>query len=150
MTDPQRPCVLVTSTSSDAHTWNLVFLQLLLEELGWTVVNLGACVPVGTVVEECLAHQPVLVVVASLNGHGGRDGLRLIAALRDRPELAGTPVVIGGLLDVAGGAGDGTGRVGAALSAAGYDAVFGTDGPQRFRRYVVQLATRRQVPVGER
>ena len=44
---PRRrpPGVIVTGTASDAHTWNLVFLQLMLEELGHDVDNLGPCVP---------------------------------------------------------------------------------------------------------
>ncbi|MGQ4416103.1 methylaspartate mutase, partial [Streptomyces sp. SAS_269] len=35
------PVVVVSSLASDAHTWNLVFLQLLIEESGFDVVNLG-------------------------------------------------------------------------------------------------------------
>jgi methylaspartate mutase sigma subunit len=44
---------VVTSVSSDAHMWNLVFLQLLLEENGGEVVNIGACVPDEVIIEEC-------------------------------------------------------------------------------------------------
>ncbi|GGS59469.1 methylaspartate mutase [Planobispora rosea] len=93
---------VVTSVASDAHTWNLVFLQLLLEELGFEVVNLGACVPERLVVEECLANRPDIVVVSSVNGHGHQDGLRLIEHVRAVGELADLPVVIGGKLGVAG------------------------------------------------
>jgi methylaspartate mutase sigma subunit len=120
--------VVVTSVASDSHTWNLVFLQLTLEELGHRVVNLGACVPDDLLVTECLRRLPDLVVVSSVNGHGFFDGTRLIRRIREHPELATTPVVIGGKLGIAGGSGPG--EVGGGretrdqLRSAGYDAVF--------------------------
>ncbi|MGW7413543.1 cobalamin-dependent protein, partial [Streptomyces sp. NPDC054863] len=60
--EPRR--VLVSSVSSDSHTWNLVYLQLVLEELGHEVRNIGACVPDDLLLEECLAHRPALVVIS--------------------------------------------------------------------------------------
>ena len=113
--------VVVTSVSSDSHTWNLVFLQLALEELGHRVVNLGACVPDGLVVATCLRARPDLVVVSSVNGHGFRDGSRLIGRIRACPELAAIPVVIGGKLGIAGPGGSHSRDQ---LLAAGFDAVF--------------------------
>src|SRR5262245_41744776 len=96
---PRRLYVMVTSLSSDAHTWNLVYLQLLLEEMGCRVTNLGACTPDEMIVHACATRRPDLVVVSSLNGHGAHDGLRLIRVLRAEPDLAMLPVVIGGRLD---------------------------------------------------
>ncbi|MEZ0068072.1 methylaspartate mutase sigma subunit [Streptacidiphilus sp. MAP12-20] len=113
--------VIVTSTSSDSHTWNLVFLQLVLEELGYRVTNLGACTPDDLIVTACLELRPVLVVVSTVNGHGHHDGPRVIRAIRGRSELATLPVVIGGKLDLAGGL---DGSVPAALLEAGFDGVF--------------------------
>lgn len=113
--------VVVTSVASDSHTWNLVYLQLVVEELGHRVRNLGACVPDDLLVAECLRQQPDLVVVSTVNGHGATDGTRVIARLRSHRELATVPVVIGGKLGVAGPTG--RGRI-AALRAAGFDAVF--------------------------
>lgn len=118
---PAAPLAVLTGVSSDAHTWNLVFLHLLLEEHGWTVVNLGATTPDGTVVEACRRHRPDLLVVSTVNGHGHLDGARLMTALREKDELSGVPAVIGGKLGVAGDVG--ADRV-AALLAAGFDAVF--------------------------
>jgi methylaspartate mutase sigma subunit len=113
--------VVVTSVVSDSHTWNLVYLQLALEELGHKVVNLGPCVPDGLLISECLRVRPDLVVVSTVNGHGFHDGMQLIGLLRARAELATTPVVIGGKLGIAGPAG----RAGRdQLHAAGFDAVF--------------------------
>jgi methylaspartate mutase sigma subunit len=110
----------VTSVSSDSHTWNLVYLQLVLEELGHQVVNLGACVPDDLVVAECRRDRYDLVVVSTVNGHGYLDGARLIRRIRACPELAMTPVVIGGKLGISGPGG----RSSEELLAAGFDAVY--------------------------
>lgn len=113
--------VLLTGVSSDAHTWNLIFLQKYIEEAGHQVVNLGPCVPAHLLVETSLQYRPDLVVVSSVNGHGMTDGLRAIAALRAVPWLAGLPVIIGGKLTT-------SGTLSAAqfgqLAVAGFDAVF--------------------------
>jgi len=136
--------IVVTSTSSDAHTWNLVYLQLLLEESGHRLTNLGACVPDAVLVRTARQQRPDLVVISSVNGHGRHDGLRVIRALRACPELADTPVVIGGKLDVIGGA-DGGAAVD--LIAAGFNGVFGDDIAE-FRQYVDLLA--QELTVGVR
>jgi methylaspartate mutase sigma subunit len=134
---PARLDVVVTSVASDSHTWNLVYLQLVLEELGHRVRNLGACVPDDLLVTECLRQRPDLVVMSSVNGHGRTDGTRVIGRLRGRPELAGVPVVIGGKLGISG-----RGRA-TELRTAGFDAVF-DDGATTtaFRAFVGRLARR--------
>ncbi|MFF2958964.1 cobalamin B12-binding domain-containing protein [Streptomyces sp. NPDC057963] len=114
--------VVVTGLPSDAHTWNLVFIQLLLEDLGHEVVNLGPCIAEDEVVESCCKYRPDLLVVSSVNGHGFHDAKPLIGAVRARWELAGLPVVIGGNLGVTGG--EGAERQARELMAAGFDAVF--------------------------
>ncbi|MFC0527340.1 cobalamin B12-binding domain-containing protein [Phytohabitans kaempferiae] len=127
--------VLVSSMASDSHTWNLVYLQLLINEFGFEVVNLGPCVPDDLLVSECVARRPSMVVLSSVNGHGYQDGMRVIGRLRERPELAGTPVVIGGKLGVS----EVDREVHAAdLLAAGFDAVYDDrpDGAALFRSFV--------------
>ncbi|MFE7191832.1 cobalamin B12-binding domain-containing protein [Kitasatospora sp. NPDC057541] len=113
--------VVVSTMASDSHTWNLVFLQLLLEELGHRVTNLGACVPDELLVAECRRVAPDLIVLSSVNGHGHHDGLRVIRALRACPELGRTPTVIGGKLSIAG---PGDPERQRSLLAAGFDGVF--------------------------
>lgn len=114
--------VVVSSVSSDAHMWNLVHLQLLLEEAGHEVTNLGVCPPDATVMDACRgAGRPDLLVLSTVNGHGHLDGLRLIRAIRRDAELAGLPVVIGGKLGVRGADDAGLGR---RLLDAGFQAVF--------------------------
>ena len=111
---------LVSGTPSDAHTWNLVYLQLFLEEQGYAVTNLGACTPAELLISEGIARGPDVIVLSSINGHGHRDGLDIVRALRAVPELAGTRVVIGGKLGIGGPE---PSRA-AELLAAGFDAVF--------------------------
>jgi methylaspartate mutase sigma subunit len=135
--------IVVTGMSSDAHTWNLVYLELFLEEMGHRVTNLGACVPDEVLVEAC-RERPDLVVVSTVNGHGAQDGLRAIRAIRRCPDLAATPVVIGGKLDTVGGA-DG-GHV-ERLLAAGFDAVFDDGGLSAFRAFVAALPAAAAQPV---
>ncbi|GAA2822918.1 cobalamin B12-binding domain-containing protein [Kribbella solani] len=130
---------LLTSVSSDSHTWNLVFLQLVLEELGHRVHNLGACVPDELLIAEAERLRPDLIVVSTVNGHGFHDGLRVITQLRALPELTQLPAVIGGKLGITGPGSDGSR---ARLLSAGFDAVFddGT-GLTAFQAYVRQLTT---------
>jgi methylaspartate mutase sigma subunit len=113
--------VLITGLASDAHTWNLVFLQKYVEERGHEVLNLGSCVPDDMLAAACVRYAPDLLVVSSVNGHGLSDGLRAIAVLRARPELARLPIVIGGKLSTAG-------KLSAPererLTTAGFDAIF--------------------------
>ncbi|MFG2877798.1 cobalamin B12-binding domain-containing protein [Streptomyces sp. NPDC048337] len=133
--------VLVSSTSSDSHTWNLVFLQILLEEMGHDVVNVGACVPDELLISECERVQPDMVVISSVNGHGFLDGRRLISRLRRTESVSGLPVVIGGKLGTRGSEGEG---FGAALMDAGFDAVFEDgEGIGAFRDYLAMTGAPR-------
>ncbi|MEU5868029.1 MULTISPECIES: cobalamin-dependent protein [unclassified Nonomuraea] len=114
--------VLLSGTSSDAHTWNLVYLQLLLEEAGHAVANLGACVPDDLLIDRCRDLRPDLLVMSSVNGHGRHDAARAARRLRQCPQTAGVPAVIGGKLGIAGRPNS---RLAPELLAAGFDRVFG-------------------------
>lgn len=114
--------VVVAGTMSDSHTWNLIFLQLFLEERGHRVTNLGPCVPEDLLVAECRASAPDLVVVSSVNGHGFTDGLHAVNAIRAHADLAEIAVVVGGRLGVDGRPDSGrTERLLAAGCAAAFD-----------------------------
>lgn len=112
--------IVLTSVSSDSHTWNLVFLQLLLEYMGHKVTNLGACTPDAEVVAAC-QQSADLLVVSTVNGHGHIDGERLIRRVRNEPQLREIPAVIGGKLGTRGI--DNAGYAGRLLEA-GFDASF--------------------------
>ena len=130
--------VLVTSTVSDAHTWNLVFLQLLLEEQGHHVHNLGCCVPAELLVAEVRAYRPELILVSSINGHGYVDGLALMRRLRTQFGRNVPRAVIGGKLGTD-GAFDAS-RIQDLLSA-GFDAVFDEGAPAgSLRAYTDSMA----------
>jgi methylmalonyl-CoA mutase cobalamin-binding subunit len=113
--------ILLSTTSSDSHTWNLVFLQLLLEECGHEVLNLGPCVPDALLVETARSHRPSAIVISTVNGHGRIDGARLARAVRRDPEIAQVPMMIGGKLGIAGTSSD---DEVSRLLEAGFDAVF--------------------------
>ncbi|MEW2252404.1 MULTISPECIES: cobalamin-dependent protein [unclassified Streptomyces] len=116
-----RRRVVLSTVSSDAHTWNLVFLQLLLEEMGHEVVNLGPCVPDRLLLDSVRRIRPDLLVVSTVNGHGRLDGARVIRKLRADPVAGDTPAVIGGKLGIDGDEGSTAARE---LVDAGFDAVF--------------------------
>lgn len=136
--------VLLTGTASDSHTWNLVFLQLFLQERGLDVLNLGPCVPAELLVRRCRAWLPDLVVVSSVNGHGYADGLDAVTRLRAEPDLAALPVVIGGKLGLDGR--DDADRV-ARLRDAGFDAVFDDGDLLAFEEFLAALATHPTAPL---
>lgn len=94
--------VVLSTIPSDSHTWNLLFLQLLLEEHGCAVTNLGACVPVAALVGESEQSRPDLIVISTVNGHGLHEGQDLARAVRASAELRQVPMVIGGKLDTSG------------------------------------------------
>ena len=113
--------VLLSTTSSDSHTWNMVFLHLLLEETGHRVINLGPCVPDALLVQSAQLYRPDAIVITTVNGHGQIDGARAVRALREQPATRDIPVVIGGQLGIDGPSGDEQVR---RLLEAGFDAVF--------------------------
>ncbi|MFJ7073597.1 cobalamin B12-binding domain-containing protein [Streptomyces sp. NPDC098781] len=115
--------VVVSGTESDAHTWNLVFLQLLLEESGHRVHNLGPCVPATLLAQECARLRPDLLVLGTVNGHGTEDALTAIEQLRGPGAPVGMPVVIGGKLSTS----DRGRRDAERLLSAGFDAVYSDD-----------------------
>lgn len=124
LTDRPAGRALLATIPSDAHMWNLVFLQLLLEEHGYEVHNLGQCTPVELVVAQALLLRPEIVVISTVNGHGHMDGPHVARALRDRVELSGSRIVIGGKMGVLGPAN--VSHAGALLLS-GFDAVVEAD-----------------------
>lgn len=125
---------IISSVSSDSHTWNLVFLQILLEENDFEVTNLGACVPPGMLTDRAVQLRPDLILISSVNGHGGLQGAAYVQELKARPELSTTPVVIGGKLGVAGEADR---DLIPELLSSGFDGVFvGDEAVTDFLRFV--------------
>src|SRR2546423_11352563 len=86
---------VIATVPSDSHMWNMVYIELLLKEHGWEVINLGACTPPDLVVDTCLAERPDMLVISSVNGHGHIGGRKVIGAVRSHPALDYLPAVIG-------------------------------------------------------
>ncbi len=116
--------ILLSTVSSDSHTWNLVFMQLLLEESGREVLNLGPCVPDELLLKTARHEQPDAVVVSTVNGHGLTDGARVARLLRRCPATSHIPLMIGGKLGTSGGSEEATAED---LLTAGFDFVFTDD-----------------------
>jgi len=128
-----RRC-LVTTVQSDSHTWNLIFMQLLLEEYGATVINLGSCVPIAETMSVIEHNNPDLVVVSSVNGHGYFQGKELIEKVTQKFPKRQSTFVIGGKLSTSV---DNEPSIDIDLRSAGYDAIFlGVDAIPEFRKYL--------------
>ncbi|MGA5203656.1 MULTISPECIES: cobalamin-dependent protein [Streptomyces] len=94
-----RRLVILGVAASDSHVVANQLIAHFLDELGFHVVNLGACTSVDEFADACAAHpEAEAVLIGSLNGHVHAD-------LRDLAEakLSGRircPVVVGGNLSV--------------------------------------------------
>jgi len=93
-----KPIALLTTIPSDSHNWNLVYIQLFLEEHGFTVVNMGPSVPFYLLLEKCRQLEPSVVIVSTINGHGYIEGKELIRQLKELECMKDIPVFIGGKL----------------------------------------------------
>lgn len=114
--------VLLTTIPSDSHTWNLVFMQLFLEEQGCEVINLGACTPIDLIVKNTYSIKPDMIVVSSINGHANIEGVRLAKEIRKNDLLRKVKLVVGGKLGTKGTEND---IYKEKLSNAGFCGVFG-------------------------
>lgn len=130
--------IVLSSIVSDAHTWNLVYMQLLIEELGHEVINLGNCVPLGLLLESMVSYRPDLLVISTINGHGHIEAVEAAQAIKKTPHLSSTRMVIGGKL---GTRGEDNKRYSQKLIEAGFEAVFMDDQPiGDFTKYLENLS----------
>ena len=128
---------VVATTPDDSHIWNLVGVQLKLEERGFQVCNLGACTPAELVAEVVRNLQPELLVISSINGHGAISMSAVIRALEEYQVKRSTTIIAGGLLTT-----DPTrsGIAAAELVELGCSGVFsGDDAWIRFDRFIKRL-----------
>lgn len=134
---------VVATVSSDAHTWNLVFLQLLLEERGHVVHNTGPCVTAAEVAARCRAHGADLLVLSTVNGHGVIEAPDYLTEIRADAGLERMRVVLGGNLSTNGklDLGDVS-----RLHSSGFDAVFTS--PTALDEFAAFLAPLEAKPAG--
>lgn len=74
--------VLLTTVPSDSHSWNLVFMEFLLNDLGYKVENLGPNTPMDEVIARLNRNTCAMVVVSTVNGHGYIEGAELAQRIR--------------------------------------------------------------------
>lgn len=151
LTLPGQPRTVLTTISSDCHTWNLVFLQLLLEEHGHYVANCGPCVPVEEAIERCVLERAQLLVISTVNGHGLIEAGSYITRIKADSRLIGLRVVLGGKLGVNGSTSE---AEVAQLMALGFDAIFAADASSvmefsNYMRTAGLVTTRRELVSGD-
>lgn len=117
----QRHTAIVATTPDDSHVWNLIGVQLKLEERGFHVHNLGACTPPETVAEAVRDLRPDLLVISTVNGHGSISVPLIMQALELYQLNRTTKIVVGGLLTTDQASAD---RATRELNAAGCAGVF--------------------------
>jgi methylmalonyl-CoA mutase cobalamin-binding subunit len=93
---------LLATIPSDSHTWNLVYMHLFLEELGFEVMNLGACVPIELLHSTSNQFNPDIIVISTINGHGNIEGIEIANKIRSDRKLDKVYLVIGGKLGTIG------------------------------------------------
>ncbi len=111
--------ILLATLPSDAHSWNLLFVHMLLAEHGLALDNLGVCTPLPVLLRACVQRHPRVVLISATNGHHAVEGMLLAQHIHEtlgssRPALA----LAGDLTS------PGRGHGFQDLLAAGFDAVF--------------------------
>lgn len=114
--------VLLTTVASDSHSWNLVFMEFLLNDLGYKVDNMGPNTPMDEVIARLNRQPCAMVVVSTVNGHGYIEGAELAQRIRNETHhLEG--LYIGGKICTENDAKT-IARHSETLKAAGFDEVF--------------------------
>jgi methylaspartate mutase sigma subunit len=128
--------IVICTIPSDAHSWNLIYLSLLLRELGYLADVIGPCTSLDqlrcVITERC----PVLVVLSTVNGHGLIQAPVVLEHVRR--QAPHVPVVAGGKLSIGDVPDD---EIRRRLLDQGFDEVFtGPDAVSSFRVYLSRLA----------
>jgi methylaspartate mutase sigma subunit len=130
--------IILTGTPSDSHMWNLIFMELFLQESGCRVLNLGPCVPLEQVYTALEQSSFDLVVVSSVNGHLFQDAINMIAPFSHTSFSHLPPFVVGGKIGISEKSAMFQKKK---LMKLGYDDVFiEADSLVRFKKYLDYLA----------
>lgn len=126
--------VILTGTPSDSHMWNLIFMELFLQENGCHVLNLGPCVPSMQIYDALEKSSYDLVVVSSVNGHLFQDAMNMIDPYSRNPSSHLPPFVVGGKIGISEKSATFQKKK---LMKLGYDDVFiEADSLMRFKKYL--------------
>lgn len=94
---------VVATTPNDSHSWNLVYLELLLADQYVGVHGLGPCTPVTRILETLRDFEVDLLVLSSVNGHGISAIADTVLQVRASAHGRDVPIAVGGKLDTSGG-----------------------------------------------
>lgn len=112
--------VLIITTPSDVHSWNLVFLSLVVRDAGMTCRIVGPAPQLEEIKSGAVEFDPDIILVSTINGHGEFEATDVLLALREVCD-ADIPVLIGGILGVTQ---ESMGRRRSVLLSMGYTEVF--------------------------
>lgn len=93
-TDGRR--ALVCAVEDELHDLPVLCVQLLLEESGWQVMNLGGNTPFFTLAEAIGKHSPGLVCISSTANMAMSRNAREYSEFRGAAENAGVKIALGG------------------------------------------------------
>ncbi len=130
------PLAVVATTPDDSHVWNLLGVQLKLEERGYGVLNLGACTPAELLAETIRDRRPALVVISTVNGHGALSVPKVLDVLFQYQIQHLAPIAVGGLLTTEPDKAQGAARAIEDDSAA--QVFIGEDAWHRFDRFLAE------------
>ena len=94
--------VILGTIPSDSHCWNLLFIQLYLEERGCDVVNLGPCTCQEIIAKTSHKIQPDFIVISTVNGLGSLEAPNVARYIKSHDFLKKTPLYLGGKLTIDG------------------------------------------------
>jgi len=93
-----KPTAILATIPSDAHNWNLIYMDLFLQEQGFKVANLGPCTPIDLLLDSCDKIAPELVVISTINGHGHIEAKDIIVQFQKKGLLERSDIYLGGKL----------------------------------------------------
>lgn len=137
------PNALVLGPPSDAHTWNLFYLDLILKESGFSSEVLGGCVNLKDITKKVSTSHWDIIVVSSLNGHFYLESQSVLKSIKKGLGASNPIIVAGGNIDTNNRDIDFLERT---VKKQGYDEVFfRSDSIKKFQTYCEAIFSREQL-----
>lgn len=93
---PERGKAVVTSAPNETHTLGAWLISGLLSLDGWEVDYLGAASSLPDIIDVLLTVRPDLLAISVAMPYNLHPAMKLMAAVRKQPALAGVKIMIGG------------------------------------------------------
>lgn len=94
--------VILGTIPSDSHCWNLLFMQLYLEERGCSVINLGPCTCKELLAKTSHTIQPDFIVISTVNGLGSLEAPEVARFIKSHDFIKKIPLYLGGKITIDG------------------------------------------------